>query len=133
MFGRVSLGEDNVDRQNSKIVEEQVQFRVQPIMVDHETSIPDLEPIFANHLEIQRMNTDIFIDVGVIRVPDMSSAIEEATNDPSKIPEVKFYVLQRIALSPATFAMFFQKMKFLFDQISQEVANASSSKANTTK
>jgi hypothetical protein len=101
--------EDNVERPSNKVVEAQIQFHVQPVMVDHETSLPDLEPIFASHIEIQRMNTDIFIDVGIIRVPDMSSAIEEAEKDPKKMPEVKFYVLQRIAISPATFAMFLTK------------------------
>jgi hypothetical protein len=120
-----------VEQQDNKVVEGQIQFRVQPVMVDHESSLPDLEPIFANHLEIQRMNTDIFIDVGIIRVPEMSSAIEEATRDPNKIPEVKFYVLQRIAISPATFAMFFQKMKVLIDQISKEVGDAHPNQTNT--
>lgn len=79
-------------------------------MVNSGVSTPDVEPLFANHFEILRMNTDIYLDIGIISPTDMAIAVNAATKDSESIPTVRFSVLQRIAMSPGTLIVLHQKL-----------------------
>lgn len=100
-------------------------------MVNSGVSTPDVEPLFANHFEILRMNTDIYLDIGIISPTDMAIAVDAATKDSESIPTVRFSVLQRIAMSPGTLIVLHQKLKALYDQISEEIAHGRQSPQQT--
>lgn len=76
-----------------------VTFRAQRIPVGHdEGTSPESEPLFANHVELLRLNDDVFVDVGVITPADMIESVAKSEGDPAVV-DVKFYILQRIAMS----------------------------------
>lgn len=104
-----------------------VQFQTERVIIGHDESNPELEPLFANHFELMRVNTDIYMDIGIIAPLELVHAVENAQD--GSIPTMKFNVLQRVVMSPATFAVIFQKMKELHDLTTQEAPDASPTEA----
>ena len=96
-----------------------VQFKTDRVIIGHdEGNTPELEPLFANHFELMQLNTDLFLDVGIIAPQDMLSAMNQA-GEANDIFTVKFSILQRIAMSPATFFTLRNKINELAEQIVQ--------------
>src|SRR6266571_332642 len=78
--------------------EKKVSFRAERLMVPFEEgNTPELEPLFAYHFELIRLNTDIFLDIGMIPPMDLVQFVQEYKEDSTDVVgNLKFYVLQRI-------------------------------------
>jgi hypothetical protein len=93
----------------------QVRFRAERIMVSFEEGDnPELEPLFANHFEVARINSDVYLDIGMIRLSELVQVVEAyKTGDE---PTVPFHVLQRVAMTPHTLGVLRDKINELCDQ-----------------
>ena len=111
-----------------------MEYFAQPVIVPHEVSSPDLEPLFANHFELLTMGTDIFLDIGVIDPKDMTVMVQKAQQKPDESDHVvKFSVLQRVAMSPATFVLLVNKVNATLQQIRENNAGEKSEKPKISK
>jgi hypothetical protein len=111
-----------------------IEYFAQPVIVPHEVSSPDLEPLFANHFELQTMGTDIFLDVGIVDPRDMAVMVQEAQQKPDESDHgVKFSVLQRIVMSPATFVLLVNKVNATLQQIRENNASEKFEKPKISK
>jgi len=90
----------------NKTLSKKVPAKAQKIFVPFDVSDPASEPLFVNHCEISRFGTDVFIDVGVIPAEDLR-----------KSREVKFFVLERLAMSADSFATLFEKARKIFEDL----------------
>lgn len=101
-----------------QLTEGDITYLAEAVIVGHEVTTPDVEPLFANHFELLTMGTDIFLDIGVIDPKDMAQMVEKAQANPNESSHtVKFSVLQRVAMSPATFVLLVNKVNGTLQQI----------------
>ena len=98
-----------------------IPYIARPVFVDLEVTQPNLEPLFTNHMEFVASGTDIFLDVGVIDPADMTEMIKSVEEHPDLAPEVKFHVLQRIVMSPATLFLLCNKVNSLLAQMKEQM------------
>ncbi len=104
-----------------------ITYAVDPVIVGHDVNTPDVEPLFANHFEIQTLNTDIFLDIGIIDPKDMALMVQKEQENPGAVqPTVKFSVIQRVAMSPATFVMLVNKVNMALELIKESNAREGS-------
>jgi hypothetical protein len=110
----------------------QVRFKTERIMVPFEEGDnPELEPLFANHFEVARINSDVYLDIGMIRPSEMVRLVEAYT--PGAEPTLAFHVLQRVAMTPQTLDVLRDKINELCDQSREGLAdNASTDTAPQT-
>lgn len=100
----------------------QIKFSTDRVIVNHDDgNDPELEPLFANHFDFIQLNTDIFLDVGIVKPQDMIAALQKVAESGEESFNVNFAVLQRIAMSPATFQMLRQKINDLGEQLDKGV------------
>ncbi len=79
-------------------------IRSQKVMIDHsEGDNPELEPLFANHVELFGLGSDIYLDIGIIRPEELAALRPEIEKNASGVHTVNFNVLQRVAMSRDTF------------------------------
>lgn len=103
-----------------------IEYFADPVIVGHDVNTPDVEPLFANHFELATMGTDIYLDIGIIDPKDMTAMVLKAqeTSDPK--PTVKFSVIQRVAMSPATFILLVNKVNATLQLIKESNAREGS-------
>jgi hypothetical protein len=100
-----------VKQQDKKPPEGSIEYFTEAVIVGHDVNTPDVEPLFANHFELLTMGTDVYLDVGIIDPKDMTEMVLKAQENPSDPkPTVKFSVIQRVAMSPATFILLANKV-----------------------
>jgi len=93
-------------------------------MVGHDVSSPDLEPLFANHFEVLGTGNDIFLDIGIIDPRDIGAMLEAAEKTGEQ-QSIKFSVLERVAMSPASFVLLANKINAVMRlMVEKEKANA---------
>ncbi|MGB6946138.1 MAG: hypothetical protein WBE37_27320 [Bryobacteraceae bacterium] len=109
-----------------------IEYFARPVIVPHEVSSPALEPLFANHFELLTMGTDIFLDIGIVDPKDMTEMVQKAQENESD-HVVKFSVLQRVAMSPATFVLLVNKVNATLQQIRENNAGQKSEKPKISK
>lgn len=80
-----------------------VSVQTQKVIIGHEEgNAPDLEPLFANHVEAIRIGADVYVDLGIVKPEDLLAA----QGAPGSDSTINFYVLQRVAMSVDTFTRF---------------------------
>jgi hypothetical protein len=90
----------DTDAKDQAIVKLQTKVRSEKKIIPHEEgNDPELEPLFANHFELFRIGTDIYLDIGIVRPVDFVSLKEKVESAPADLHSVTFNVLQRIAMS----------------------------------
>ncbi len=78
------------------------------------------------------MGTDIFLDIGIVDPKDMTEMVQKAQENESD-HVVKFSVLQRVAMSPATFVLLVNKVNATLQQIRENNAGQKSEKPKISK
>jgi hypothetical protein len=102
-----------------------IQYGVNPTFLGPDVDTPDLAPLYVNHCEVLlTSNFDIFLDIGMIDPRDMSAMIAEIQKNPEAAPSVRFSVLQRVAMSPVTFAQLASKIHAMMQIINERTADA---------
>jgi hypothetical protein len=49
-----------------------VSVQTQRVIIGHEEgNAPDLEPLFANHVEAIRIGADVYVDLGIVKPEDL--------------------------------------------------------------
>ena len=103
-------------------------FRTDRVMVPFdEGNTPGLEPLFANHFELMRLNTDVYLDIGIIDPIEMIDFVQKSRDGDVPTGELKFYVLQRIAMTPETLTRLHQKIDELLESQQEEMLGGPSS------
>lgn len=97
-----------------------------PVIVGHDVNTPDVEPLFANHFELSSWGTDIYLDIGIIDPTDMAAMVAKAQESHETRPTVKFSVIQRVAMSPATFMLLVGKVNATLELIKESNAREGS-------
>src|SRR5262249_10316882 len=88
------------DDNTSAEVEPQTRVRTQKQIIGHEEgNDPVLEPLFANHFELFRLGSDIYLDIGIVRPEEIVELQQKVQSAPNESHTIKFNVLQRIAMS----------------------------------
>jgi len=72
-------------------------------MVGADEDTPDLEPLFINHWEAIRVESDVFVDLGIIKPEELLTV---RPGPDGRSTEVNFYVLQRVVMNVNTFNRF---------------------------
>ncbi|HEV3200447.1 MAG TPA: hypothetical protein VGZ73_21230 [Bryobacteraceae bacterium] len=94
----------NRDEDDQATVKLQTMVRSEKKIIPHEEgNDPELEPLFANHFELFRIGTDIYLDIGIMRPGDILDLKKKVESAPADLHTVTFNVLQRIAMSPDGF------------------------------
>lgn len=108
----------------------QVQFLANRVIVPHEEGgDPELEPLFANHLEVMQINEDVFLDIGIIKPVDIIAMVQSNASQSDEVPPpVQFYVLQRVAMSAQTLKTLYGKLCEVFGE---KQINASTQQTKT--
>lgn len=110
-----------VRKGNMDKVRKQIRFQVRSMIVPfEETNSPELEPLYANHFELVRVGSDIFLDIGILRPQDMLALVEQQEDG----GVVDFYVLQRVAMTIDTLKRLRSKADDLCEMIDSLNANA---------
>jgi hypothetical protein len=112
------------ERENQQLPPGAVQYVAEPVIIGHDVNTPDVEPLFANHFEIMVSNTDVFVDIGIIDPRAMAAMMKAAQEKPGQPATVKFSVLQRLAMSPASFVLLAAKVRETMDQLMEAQVNA---------
>jgi len=61
----------------------------------------DIQPLFVNNIDVMKVGSDIYLDLGVVKPEDII-LMGSNQNADFEVP-LNFYVLQRVALSTETF------------------------------
>jgi hypothetical protein len=72
-------------------------LKLKKVIIPYEEENPEVEPLFANYFHVLSSGSDVYVDVGLIPADELASAKDGST--------VKFVVLSRIAMSPASLAL----------------------------
>lgn len=92
---------DNNDQATSRQL---ALVRAEKKIIGHEEgNDPELEPLFANYLELFQIGTDVYLDIGIVRPRDIVDLKQRVDEAPSEVHSLTFNVLQRIAMSRDTF------------------------------
>jgi hypothetical protein len=92
----------NSDQSERGVEKRELTVRSLKQIVGHEEgNNPELEPLFANHFEMMRIGTDLYLDIGMVR-PEEIVALESKFESREELT-VTFHVLQRVAMSPDGF------------------------------
>jgi hypothetical protein len=108
-----------------------VHYFTESVIVGNDVNTPDVEPLFANNFEVLASGTDIFLDIGIIDPTDLAKMMQAAQEKPGEVPTVRFSVLQRVAMSPATFGMLVNKVNATVEHMRGVAANAGQGPKNT--
>jgi hypothetical protein len=102
-----------------------IHYSVNPTFLGPDVDTPDLAPLYVNHCEVLlTSNFDIFLDIGMIDPRDMSAMIAEIQKNPEAAPSVRFSVIQRLAMSPITFAQLASKVHAMMQIINERMGDA---------
>jgi len=96
------MANSDIDKEKGATIAAMI--RSQKTMIGHsEGDTPELEPLFANHVELFGIGSDIYLDIGIIRPEDIAALRPEIEKNASGVHTVTFNVLQRVAMSRDTF------------------------------
>jgi hypothetical protein len=98
------MANSDADKGKAEVSTIAATLRSQKVIIEHsEGDNPQLEPLFANHVELFGLGSDIYLDIGIIRPEEIVALRPEIERNPSGLHTVTFNVLQRVAMSRDTF------------------------------
>jgi hypothetical protein len=82
---------------------------------------------FINHAEFSAMGMDVFMDVGVIPVDSLASAMKIHQERPDEAAPVDFYVTFRFGMSVQTAVLMCQRLTQIVQQFQQQLESTAAS------
>jgi hypothetical protein len=107
----------DVPEVNPDLVPKIVMVPTRRVILGHdEGNAPDLEPLFVNNMEVMRVGTDVYIDVGIVKPEEVLEMGAQSSNGPEAI---NFYVLERLVISVANLERFIGQAKELLTRLTK--------------